>query len=66
MVIIDWLSESAYIVRMIRSWPRSVSAGIGLFAMLSFGAPVHAHQRDCNDPGVPLSVEESRLDFTLP
>src|SRR3982751_4917446 len=61
---------------MIRPRPKSALAGIGVVALLSFttasitatGA-AQAHPpggRGCLDRSVALSVEESRLTFTLP
>jgi hypothetical protein len=56
---------------MIRPGPTSALASIGVVALLSSlttssVAGAHPPQRDCLDRGVALSVEESRLTFTLP
>ncbi|SDY97997.1 hypothetical protein SAMN05444365_104410 [Micromonospora pattaloongensis] len=60
---------------MIRKRSRSASAGISILTLLSAAAvattttAAHAHgpaSRDCRDQSVTLSVEESRLTFTLP
>jgi len=59
---------------MIRPSPRSALARIGVVALLSATAvattatatQAHTGTSGCLDRSVPLSVEESRLTFTLP
>src|SRR5207302_1545108 len=61
-------------IRMIRPSPRSALARIGVVALLSATAvattatatQAHTGTSGCLDRSVPLSVEESRLTFTLP